>query len=228
MTASDLRSIDRFGDLDDSILSDLAQAGRMKAYAKGEPIFYEGDACTDLYLVARGRLKIAKSLESGKELILDVLGPGDAAGEVALIDHQEFPASASALEECTLFILPRAGYLSLLEKHPQLAQAIIRDLAMRLRNMSRRMKDVSGGNVEYRIAHLLLTLGERVGSNGDTGLHINLELTRQQVADLVGTSVETAIRVMSKWRKEKIVETLPDGFVILDIERLRGIGAASL
>lgn len=223
-----LRAIDRFSTVSPRLLDELGTRGRFQTFAKGETIFFEGDDGETFFLVATGAVKIAKTLESGKELILDILGPGETVGEVALLDELPYPATASAHVDAELYVLAVSDYFVLLDTYPELARASIRDLASRLRNMSRRIKDVSGGNVEYRIAHLLLTLGARIGHDKGGDLHIDMLLSRQEIADMVGTAIETAIRVMSRWQKEGILTTTKTGFVVHDRARLEAISESSL
>ena len=224
-----LKTIDRFAGLNDEILGELAQRGHISQHKKGDQLFFEGDDCECLYLIVNGAVKIAKSLESGKELIVDILQEGDTVGEVALLDNFPYPAGAVVHSDAAeIYCLPAVDYLALLERFPALSRATIRDLAGRLRHINRRMKDVSGGNVEYRIAHLLLTLGDRVGRKDGSHVIIDLPMTRQEIADMVGTTIETTIRIMSRWGKEGIVETRKEGFVIQDVDKLQSIGEASL
>lgn len=225
---SQLKSIDRFSFLPEPLLHELAESGRIVTYKKGEPLFFEGDACSNLYVIVTGAVKIAKTLESGRELIMDILGPGEGVGEVALLDELPFPAKATAHVETRVYVLSAERYFSLLGEHPELARAIIRDLASRLRTINRRMKDVSGGNVEYRIAHLLLTLGQRVGVEEKNTLRVNMALSRQEIADMVGTTIETTIRIMSRWAKEGVVTTSATGFEVKALARLREIAEGSL
>src|SRR5690606_29645911 len=121
-------------------------------------------------IVVEGGIKIAKTLESGKELILDILGPGETVGEVALLDELPYPASATAHVDTEVFTLSVTDYFRMLDEMPELARASIRDLAARLRSINRRMKNISGGNVEYRVAHLLLTLADRLGQETREGV----------------------------------------------------------
>ena len=223
-----IRKIERFADLPEPVLAELSRRGRIREARRGDSLFFEGDDCTHVYFVISGTAKVSKTLESGKEFIVDIIGPGEAVGEVALIDQLPYPASASVHDDGAFFSLSREDYLYMLGKHPEIALASIRDLANRMRTMNRRLKDVSGGNVEYRIAHLLLTLGDRIGKTTGNQMTVEIALSRQEMADMVGTSIETAIRIMSRWRKESLVETADHGFKVLDVERLRKIGEVSL
>jgi CRP-like cAMP-binding protein len=223
-----LRRIERFSALDSSLLQVLAERGRFQFVPKGETLFFEGDEASKFIIVVEGGIKIAKTLESGKELILDILGPGETVGEVALLDELPYPASATAHVDSEVYCLLTADYFIMLESYPGLARASIRDLAARLRSLNRRMKNLSGGNVEYRIAHLLLTLADRIGKEEGDGIRLEITLSRQEIADMVGTTIETAIRIMSRWSKIGLVETSKDGIVIRDVDRLQSIGEVSL
>ncbi|HEX9690119.1 MAG TPA: Crp/Fnr family transcriptional regulator, partial [Thermoanaerobaculia bacterium] len=106
-------------------------------------------------------------------------------------------------------------FFSLIEKRPEITRRLLAGLTLRLMALNRRMADMTG-SVEYRIARLLSTLAERVGQKSEHGVFIPIALSRQDIADLVGTTIETAIRVMSRWQKEGVIETEKKGFRILD------------
>jgi CRP/FNR family transcriptional regulator len=111
--------------------------------------------------------------------------------------------------------IPSGEFFSLLEKRPEITRRLLAGLTMRLMALNRRMADMTG-SVEARIARLFSTLAERTGRKSDDGVFIPIALSRQDVADLVGTTVETAIRILSRWQKEGIVETDKKGFRIPD------------
>ncbi|MBI2570442.1 MAG: Crp/Fnr family transcriptional regulator [Candidatus Schekmanbacteria bacterium] len=198
----------------------LAEHSLRNEYARGEQIFAEGEPCVHFHLILRGTVKISKFLENGRELILDLFGRGEAIGEVALIDGAGYPANATAHEDTVTLVLPRADYLELLRRFPEAPLAFIRDLIMRMRTLSNRVHDLGGGGVEYRLARVLLAFGRQSGSREGTGWRVPVQLSRQELADLVGARIETVIRVFSKWRKEQFVETTSDGFLVLDPGRL--------
>jgi CRP-like cAMP-binding protein len=186
----------------------------LHAYEKGARIFEEGDPAGDIYFLFLGRVKIVK-MAGDRDLILEILGPGEPVGAVAVYERRPFPATAIALDPCGVISIPSRDFFALLEKRPEITRRLLAGLTMRLMALNRRMADMTG-SVEVRIARLFSTLAERTGEKTPEGVLIPIALSRQDIADLVGTTIETAIRVMSRWHKEGIVETERKGFRIRD------------
>ncbi len=211
------------------ILSSLTEEDRraleplceLRAYEKGATIFEEGDPASDIHFLFLGRVKIVKAA-GDRDLILEILGPGEPVGAVAVYERRPFPATAVALEPSGVISIPSREFFALLEKRPEITRRLLAGLTLRLMALNRRMADMTG-SVEYRIARLLSTLAERTGKKSERGVSIPIALSRQDLADLVGTTVETAIRVMSRWQKEGFVETEKKGFRILDPAALAAI-----
>ncbi len=199
----------------------LAPLCELTAFDKGATIFREGDAADRIYFLFLGRVKIVKSGPE-RDLILEILGPGEPVGAVAAFERRPFPASAVAIEPSGLISIPETAFFQLIEKRPAITRALLAGLTLRLMSLNRRLADMTG-SVEYRTARLFATLAARLGQPGDAGVFVPLPLSRQEIADLVGTTIETAIRVMSRWHKEKLVETEAKGFRIHDLEALHAI-----
>jgi CRP/FNR family transcriptional regulator len=186
----------------------------LRAYEKGATIFEEGGPANDIYFLFLGRVKIVKTA-GDRDLILEILGPGEPVGAVAVYERRPFPATAVTLEPSGVISIPSREFFSLIEKRPEITRRLLAGLTLRLMALNRRMADMTG-SVEYRIARLLSTLAERAGQKSEHGVFIPIALSRQDIADLVGTTIETAIRVMSRWQKEGVIETEKKGFRILD------------
>lgn len=201
----------------------LADVSLVRSYAKGTTIFSEGDPSDFLYTVDAGRVKVTKLLADGKEVILEILGAGDPLGAVAVYEARPYPASAVALEDSVLILVRRGAFFALLESSPSLVRGLLNGLSFRLIELTRRIAEVTGSRVETRLARVLLMLADRMGRPQPRGVIIPLALSRQDLADLTGTTLETSIRVMSRWGKEGVVLTQKDGFVIPEraaLERL--------
>lgn len=198
----------------------LAALARRAELSRGEVLFRQGDAPKSLWIVLSGRVKVVKSSPSGRELILDLLGPGDPVGAVAVFEGLPYPATALAQISAVCLEIERRGFLALLDSNPSLVRGLLSGFAMRLRELTARLADLSGGRVEARLARALASLAEGASERRPEGLFVPVRLSRQELADLCGTTVETAIRVMSRWSKEGIVRTEPDGFLLLDSEAL--------
>jgi CRP-like cAMP-binding protein len=202
----------------------LAPLCELAAYEKGAVIFEEGDPAERIHFLFVGRVKIVKSTPE-RDLILEILGPGEPVGAVAAFERRPFPATAVAIEPAGVVSIPERQFFSLIERRPEITRRLLAGLTMRLITLNKRLADMTG-SVEYRAARLFATLAERMGRKTADGVFIPLALSRQEIADLVGTTIETAIRVMSRWQKEKTVETDKKGFLIRDIAALREIAPA--
>ena len=201
----------------------LAPLCEMRGYEKGETIFREGDPGERIHFIFLGRVKIVKA-GPGRDLILEILGPGEPVGAVAAFERKPFPATAVALEACGIVSIPERQFFELLEKRPEITRRLFAGLTMRLMNLNRHLADMLG-SVEYRAARLFLTLAAKTGQKRDGAIFIPVSLSRQDIADLLGTTIETAIRVMSRWQKDGLVETEKQGFLILRPAALREIGS---
>ena len=194
----------------------LAEVSTIRTYDKGEALFSEGDASDFLYTILSGRTKVVKTIPSGKEVILEIFGPGDPVGAVVAYEDRPYPATAIALEPTSCLLVRRAPFFALLESHPTLVRGFLLGLTQRIVELTRRIPEVAGGRVETRFAHLFLKLADKMGRSEPEGTFIPMALSRQDLADLTGTTIETCIRIMSRWGKEGLVRTDKDGFVLLD------------
>ncbi len=202
----------------------LAPVCRAVVYEKGDEVFREAEPATDLCFVVIGRVKIVKAAPE-RDVILGLFGPGEPIGAVALFEGKRFPASAVALEPSTILRVPEREFFATIDGHPEMTRRLLQGLMLRQFEITRRLADLTG-SVEKRIARLLLMLATRVGRRAGAGATIPLALSRQEIADMTATTVETAIRVMSRWGKEDLVATTPDGFVVNDMAALKQIAYA--
>jgi CRP-like cAMP-binding protein len=203
----------------------LAAVSNLHEFGKGETLFSEGDPSDHLYTVVTGRVKVFKTTARGTDVILEIFGPGDPVGAVAAYEGRSFPASAVAIEPTTCVLVPRQAFFALLEAYPTMVRGLLVGLTHRLVEMNARLTELSGGRVEARLARLFLKLAADMGRPHDAGTFIPLALSRQEIADMIGTTIETSIRIMSRWGKEEIVRTEREGFVVIDRVALEAVAA---
>lgn len=201
----------------------LAAAASVRAYEKGEQLFGEGDPSDELFTVVDGRVKVFKTTARGSDVILEIFGPGDPVGAVALYESRPYPATAVALEPTTCLIVPRQAFFALLEAHPTMVRGLLVGLTHRLVELTNRLAELSGGRVEARLARFFLKLATDMGQPQPEGTFIPLALSRQELADMIGTTIETSIRIMSRWGKQDLVRTQQDGFLVVDRPALEAI-----
>lgn len=194
----------------------LAAAATVREFDKGATLFSEGEESDLLYTVVTGRVKVSKTTARGTDVILEIFGPGDPVGAVAVYELRPYPASAFALEPTVCLLIPRQAFFTLLETYPTMVRGLLVGLTHRLVELTNRLAELSGGRVEGRLARFFLKLAQDMGHQRPEGTFIALTLSRQELADMIGTTIETSIRIMSRWGKDNVVRTEKDGFVVVD------------
>ena len=201
----------------------LAAVSTVREFEKGAMLFSEGDGSDLLYTVVSGRVKVFKTTARGTDVILEIFGPGDPVGAVAVYEARPYPASALALEPTACLLIPRQAFFSLLETYPTMVRGLLVGLTHRLVELTNRLAELSGGRVEGRLARFFLKLAHDMGQVRADGTFIAFVLSRQELADMIGTTIETSIRIMSRWGKLDIVRTEKDGFVVVDRPALEAV-----
>jgi len=202
-----------FSALSHGELAELSASTIERSYESGEFVFWEGDAPEWFYVVAAGRVKVLKQSAAGKEFIVAFLGPGEMFGEVAVFEDRPYPASAQAISRSKVIGIERGHFLSFLTKRPDVALRIINVLGGRLRDAQNRLRDIAVERVDQRLSRTLLMLSTRLGSE--------LPFTRQEIAEMAGTTTETAIRFMSRLKDGGIIRSTRGKTIILDETKLR-------
>jgi CRP/FNR family transcriptional regulator, nitrogen oxide reductase regulator len=194
----------------------LAGVCALRSFDKGILLFSEGDGSDFLYTVVTGHVKVFKTTARGTDVILEVFGPGDPVGAVAVYESRPYPASAVALEPTTCLVIPSQSFFSLLEAYPTMVRGLLGGLTHRLVELTNRLMELSGGRIEGRLARFFLKLATDMGQPRPEGTFIPLALSRQELADMIGTTIETSIRIMSRWGKDDVIRTDKGGFMILN------------
>jgi CRP/FNR family transcriptional regulator len=209
-------SIPFFEELPNEQIEDLSMIITDQVFDRGQIIFSEGDDGNGFYVVASGRVKIFKLSPEGKEQILHIFGPGDPFGEVAVFAGQQFPANAEAMESSRIFFFSRESFSDLIKYNPSLALNMLAILSKRLRRFANLIEDLSLKEVPGRLAaHLLYLSGQSEGSE-----QLELNITKTQLASLLGTIPETLSRILGKMAKQGLIESDGRRIKILDREAL--------
>lgn len=188
--------------------------------ARGEYVFLECDQPRNLYVVVKGEVKLLKQTEDGRETIVEMAYPGEIFGEEAIFDGQPYPMTAQALSDVELLSISRTDFFTFLRDNPDLALEIITELGTRLREAQNTIRALAMERVEWRIARVLLMLSRKAGTVEADGVSIDLPLTRQDIADMAATTVETTIRVLSNFKKMGLVETEKGKIILRDKKHL--------
>lgn len=207
MITDTLKKSEIFSSLKEAEIKKISHLFEEIKFKNNETIFLEGDPSEKFYIVAEGNVKILKHTMMGKDIILELMAPGDVFGGVAVLDKKPYPASAQAMESTTAIRISRQKLLIIMEEYPILKLEIVRYFSNKLRDAHEMFKNIATERVEKRIAALLLKLSEKVGIDEGGFRKIGFPLTRQEIAEMVGTTVETCIRTMSKFQKRGMVKS---------------------
>jgi CRP-like cAMP-binding protein len=222
---ANLKKINLFKNLSDEELKELEHYITTVTYRKKDDIFTEGDTPEWFYIVSTGKVKVTKISHDGKEIILEVISPHDIFGGVAVLRNFPYPANAVAMEDSEILKISRKNLMRLVDRFPNLMFCIALQLGDRMKSSFDSLKNIALERVEARIAALLLKLGNKVGVETKEGLMIDMRLTKQDVADMVGTTVETSIRTFSRFKKEGLVTDSDGKVIIKDRERLAALSS---
>jgi CRP-like cAMP-binding protein len=204
-------------------LESLAATAREESCRAREYVFHEGDPALWLCLVKTGHVRIVRHSRVGKDVVLELLGPGEIFGGVAVIERRPYPAAAQATEPSVVVKIPADVVVGLAERHPPVVREMALLIGRRLRAAHDSVKSLSVEPVESRLAATLLRLADREGVRTKGGVELPFHLTRQSLADMSGTTVETAIRVVSRWLREEVVEDRGGRLVVRDRDALRDL-----
>ena len=209
-----------FALLDDDARNQIAQHIVVEQFAAGEVIFHEGDAPRWLFIVVEGLVKLIKHSDDGRDIILHLAMPHDLIGGVSAFGRRPHPFTASAMQVTSVLRFAGEDYAAIMDAQSTVARRTLDDLIERLTEAHEMMKSLAVERVERRVAGQLYRLAARAGRPAPSGIVLDLPLTRRDLADMAGTTVELAIRVLSRWRADGVVATPGGRIIICDEARL--------
>lgn len=211
-----------FSTLESCHLDKVSDAKNINFYKKGSVIFHENNYPLGLYGIYKGKAKLYKTSEMGKEHILKLAKEGDTLGYRALISSEKYEVSAMALEDCYVCFIPKNLFLETLKISPKLTDNVMNLLTGDLRVAEEKIADLAQKTVKERVAETIISLKNFYGLDKDEKT-INVTLSREDLANLVGTATETLIRSLSEFKKNKIIELKGKKIIIQNLKLLSSI-----
>ena len=193
-----LRNVSLFESLDQQELEALSDVTFTRTFSKDNVIILAEEEGDTLFILKKGQVKVSIVSEEGREVILSLLGPGSVFGELSLLDGKPRSANVVAIEETDLLMLRRADFLQLIYKTPQIATALLAELATRMRKTDRQIEGLALLDVTSRISDTLLQLATEQGAETADGVTIESRPTHQELANMSGTTRETVSRVLKR------------------------------
>jgi len=216
-----LRASHLFAGLDGCVTT-FAQAAIRRRFEHGEYIWHHGDPALALTIIVTGLVKICQPTREGESAIVAIFGPRESIGDIAVIGPGRYPADAIVVtREVEVLSIDKSPVLEAMQRDVTVAQAVNRSLVSHSQALRQKIRIMTAGPVERRLAALLAHLAERFGDEVEPGVWtIPVVLSRDELGRLIGATIETTIRVMSRWQKEGVVSTTSEGFTIHQPDKL--------
>lgn len=212
-----LKHIRLFDGISPSAMHEMEKITRMEEVKKRQPLYLPGDPSSSVYLLKRGRVKIANTAPNGKEVTFDILEAGEVFGELDVLEDAPRSTSAEALDDALICVIPRKDFDQYLAMHPNVTIKLTKLIGLRLKKIQSRVEDLVFRDVPARLAHLLSELSNTEGVTDKQGIRLKVKLTHQEMANLIGCSRETVSATLGQFREEGLINM--DGRTIVILKR---------
>jgi CRP/FNR family transcriptional regulator, nitrogen oxide reductase regulator len=188
-------------------LEQVRSASVRRKLAKGETLFDQGAAASAFFIIVQGRLRLAQSTADGQQVIIRYIGPGESAGYSAIAGREAYSSTVVAVDDSVLMSWTRSRLQELLTKHPQIAANALAVVHTRYEELQARFRELATEPVEKRIAHTILRLVQQAGRRTAAGIEVAFPLSRQDIAEMAGTTLHTVSRTISAWENDGIIDS---------------------
>jgi CRP-like cAMP-binding protein len=206
VTRETLSQFKMLADLPPALADRLLREVRERTLARGDVLFTQGDKADTVYAVVAGQMRLMQHTLDGQDVALSVFAPGDMIGLVAVAGSEEYPGSCEASDNVRVISIPGSTFHELMRSHAPLAMHIINLLVHRLHEAHDHIRELSAERVERRVARTVLRLANKVGVKTEIGIRIDMPLSRQDLAELSGTTLHTVSRILSDWQRAGLVD----------------------
>lgn len=195
-----------FGGIATNELRALLEEARLTRYPKGADVFRQDDEARSFFVLLGGHLRVIKLTPDGRQIVVRFVNPGEIFGVAMAIGRNFYPATATAVVDSAALVWPSASWPRLTAKYPSLAANAMSTVGSRLQESHEQLIALSTEQVEQRVARALLRLVQQAGRNTSQGIEIDFPITRQDIAEMTGTTLHTVSRILSAWETKGIVE----------------------
>lgn len=218
-----VRNLPLFRQMDPAALSRLMARATTRRVPPGELVFEQGAQAVAFFLLLHGRLKVSQVTPDGQQVMVRVVHPGDLFGFARALARPDYPGTARAAVDSIVVSWPMADWDAVVENNPRLAINAMQTIGQRLDEAHTRLREMSTQEVERRVAHAVLRLADKAGRIEDGGTRIDFPITRQDIAEMTGTTLHTVSRVLSAWETQGLVEGGRQKLTVTDAEGLARI-----
>jgi len=216
-----LKYVPIFTDLDQATLDKIADLGNFRKYEKEAVILLENETGSALFVIVSGKVKVSRTSDDGREVILTILSDSDFFGEMAILDGQNRSANVTAIEDSELFLIQRSDFLDLLYTHPEVSISLLQELTKRLRGADMKIKSLSLKDAEGKVATVILQLADDLGKIKQGVVEIDKLPFQHDLANMAGTSRETISRTLHTFAKKGLIELEGTKLRIINYEKFK-------
>ena len=216
-----LKYVPIFADLDQVTLDKIAELGNFRKYEKDSVILLENETGSALFVIVQGKVKVSRTSDDGREVILTILADSDFFGEMAILDGQNRSANVTAIDDTELFLVQRSDFLDLLYNHPEVSISLLQELTKRLRNADMKIKSLSLKDAEGKVATVILQLADDIGKIKQGVVEIDKLPFQHDLANMAGTSRETISRTLHTFAKKGLIELEGTKLRIVNYEKFK-------
>jgi CRP-like cAMP-binding protein len=215
-----IQSLPVFSAMDDAELDDVTGRATALRIPKGSAVFEQGETATAFYVLLNGRLKVVKVTPDGQQVVIRFVVPGDIYGIAKALNRQDYPATATALVDSVTLAWDMAIWDDFMQCHPAFARNVMQMMGQRIQEAHTRLKEMATQDVEHRVAHAVLRLVSQSGRKVQEGVLVDFPVTRQEIAEVSGTTLHSVSRVLSAWENAGLVVVGRRKVIVCDLERL--------
>lgn len=209
-----------FAGLGAAELAEIMREARSTRYPKNSAIFEQGEDAHSFFLLLHGHVRASKTTPTGEQIVVRYVAPGEIFGVAPAIGMTRYPATATAVDDSIVLTWPSAAWPRLVARFPALATNTLQTVGSRLQETHTRVLEMSTQQVEQRIAHALLRLAKQSGRKLDHGVEIDFPISRQDIAQMTGTTLHTVSRILSGWEQLGLIESGRQRIVLREPHRI--------
>lgn len=213
-----------FAQLEPGQVDDVLRSATSRRYSAGDTVFEQGQAATHFFVLLHGRLRVTQVTSEGQQVVVRMVNPGDLFGIAKALQRLDYPGTSAAVSESLVLSWPMSLWTDFLEQYPSLAINAMQTIGSRLLEAQQRLRELSTEEVERRVAHAVLRLVNQSGKREEKGVRVDFPISKQDIAEMTGTTLHTVSRILTAWEAAGIVEGGRQKLLVRDPHQLVLIG----
>jgi CRP-like cAMP-binding protein len=215
-----LRGLPLFEGMDATALDDALSQATSQRYASGDIVFEQGGSAGHFFVLLHGRLRVTQVTPEGQQIVVRMVSPGDLFGIAKALQRTDYPGTATAVVESIALVWPMSAWSEIIAAHPEFAVNAMQVMGGRLQEAQSRIREISTEVVERRVGHAVLRLANQSGYPEAGGIRIDFPISKQDIAEMTGTTLHTVSRILSNWEDAGLVSGGRQKLLVKDPHRL--------